>query len=343
MVEPLTVLQSFPSPRPSSVNPYTLLLGERLAAIPGVTVLYFSWKTALLGRYDVFHVHWPEILVDGHSPLKKLVRQAFTLALLARLRLTRTPIVRTAHNVGLPEGISRREKWILGLFEKQTTLRIRLNLATELPPKTPFATIPQGHYRGWFESFERSDAVDGQFGYVGRVRRYKGAETLIEAFAALPGDGLSLRLGGYPSSPELSETIVSLAGDDPRITTELRFISDTELVDIVSSSELMVLPYRFMHNSAAAITVLSLDRPVLMPDNEVNRQLADEVGPGWVYSFEGTLDSEALTAALQAVRSDSREARPRLDERDWDAMAAAHVAAYREAIAVLRGPGQTRR
>ena len=63
--------------------------------------------------YDVFHAHWPEILVNGHRPLKTAVRQVLFLVMLIRLRLRGTAIVRTLHNLELPDGISRRESVLL--------------------------------------------------------------------------------------------------------------------------------------------------------------------------------------------------------------------------------------
>ncbi len=65
MIDPaerLRVLQSFKEPGPYT-NPYVVMLREALTATPGLEVLTFSWRTALLGRYDVFHVHWPETII----------------------------------------------------------------------------------------------------------------------------------------------------------------------------------------------------------------------------------------------------------------------------------------
>ena len=337
MTETLKVLQSFPVPRPTT-NPYLVMLAKSLRARPGVTVMNFSWRTALLHRYDVFHVHWPEILVSGHSPMKKAVRQALTVLLLIKLRLTRTPIVRTVHNVQPPQGITRREALLLKAIERQTTLRIRINAATELPPGQPAVTIPHGHYRDWYSPYKHRAVVPGQFGYVGLIRRYKGVDTLIRAFRGVDADHqFTLRVGGKPSTPELAETIRESSGDDPRITLHLEFLTDSEFVDIVTSSELVVLPYRFMHNSGGALAALSLDRPVLVPDNAVNRDLSTEVGPGWVISYSGDLTADQLVGAVHEVRACPDRARPDLGRRDWVRSEDDHVRAYRDAIALLRG------
>jgi glycosyltransferase involved in cell wall biosynthesis len=300
-------------------------------------VLNFSWRTALLARYDVFHVHWPEILVSGQSPLKKLVRQALTVALLARLRLTGTPIVRTVHNLERPRGISRRESFLLDRVDRQTALRIRLNDASDVVPGQSVLTIPHGHYRDWFARYPHAATVDGQLGYVGQIRHYKGVEGLLEAFNGIRDldDDLSLRIGGKPSHLELAQTMRTLAGDDERIVLELNFLSDAELVDIVTSSELVVLPYRFMHNSGAALAALSLDRPILVPDNLVNRNLAAEVGDGWIYRFEGDLTGEQIAKTLAELRSLPDHDTPDLSARGWDRTGIDYLSAYRSAIALL--------
>lgn len=334
----LAVLQSFPAPR-STTNPYLVQLARGLRELPGVTVVNFSWRAALLGKYDVFHVHWPEILVGGHSPLKKLVRQALTLTLLCRLALTKTPTVRTIHNIELPEDISVVEIILLRLVDRRTTLYIRLNSESPLPTDRPSVVIPHGHYRDWFSEFPKTEKIAGRIGYVGLIRRYKGVEDLIKAFRQTmkTHHGLSLRLGGNPSTRELGEKIATLSQGDPRISMNLNYVSDAELVDIITSSELMVLPYRFMHNSGGALAALSLDRPVLVPANEVNQALSEEVGPGWVFQYNGALTPESILQALASLARHVPQARPDLRGRDWHAGSLAHKEAYERAVASAAG------
>ncbi len=332
---PLTVLQSFPEPR-ETTNPYVVMLRDALAAVPGARVLTFSWRRALTARYDAFHVHWPEILVDGNGPLKKLVRQGLFVLLLLRLRVTRVPLVRTVHNLELPEGISRRERVLLRWAERATTSRIRINESTELDAGTPVETIVHGHYRDWYAPHPRRDRRPGRLAFVGQVRRYKGVDRLVEAFGETADDGLSLRIAGRPTSAELARHLEEAAVADPRIGLSLGFVPDADLVGEVSEAELVVLPYREMHNSGGALAALSLDTPVLVPDNAVNRRLAEEVGDGWVHTYTPPLTGADLTGTLARLRATPPAAPPDLSRREWHDAGRAHVAAYRRARAALR-------
>lgn len=332
---PFTVLQSFPEPR-ETTNPYVVMLREAIDRTPGARVLTFSWRRALTARYDAFHVHWPEILVDGNGPLKKLVRQGLFVLILLRLRLTRTPLVRTVHNLELPEGLTRREVLLLRWAERATALRIRINETTELDGSTPVATVVHGHYRTWFAPHPRRELTPGRLAFVGQVRRYKGVDRLVEAFGETTDAGLGLRIAGRPTSEELAGTLRAAAAADPRIGLSLAFLPDRDLVAEVSEAELVVLPYREMHNSGGALAALSLDTPVLVPDNTVNRRLAEEVGPGWVHTFTPPLTGADLTGTLERLRSAPPAAPPDLSRREWDDAGRAHVDAYRRARAALR-------
>jgi beta-1,4-mannosyltransferase len=336
--EELVVLQSFPRPRPTT-NPYLVMLGRSLAELPDVRVLTFSWRRALGGGYSVFHVHWPEILVSGTSPLKKAVRQLLFAVLLLRLRITRTPLVRTMHNLELPSGISRREVALLRWAERWTTLRIRLNDETPVPDGVLSETVVHGHYRDWFAAHPRATAEPGRLAFVGQLRRYKGVDRLIDAFGATAGrtqGRLALRVAGNPSSAQLGDELRSAAAADPRVSVSLGFLTDADLVAEVTAAEIVVLPYREMHNSGGALAALSLDRPVLVPDNAVNEKLADEVGDGWVHRYPGELTADHLLDAVAVVRAGRPVAAPRLHRRDWDRVGEAHASAYRRAIRALR-------
>ena len=342
----LVVQQSFPDPRPTT-NPYIVMLRDELERTEGVEVRTFSWRRALLGRYDVFHAHWPEILVAGSSRLKTAAREILTALLIARWRLTGTAVVRTVHNLHRPEGLSGVQSALLSAIERATTHAIVLNESTVLggdtvlPAGMPTTLVLHGHYRDWFARFPQREAVSGRFSYFGLIRRYKGVDALLRAFRDLPGDH-TLRVAGKARAGGLADELRTLAAADDRVDLTLEFLSEAELVDVARQGEVVVLPYREMHNSGGALAALSVDRPVLVPRNEVNSRLADEVGPGWVLQYDGDLDAAALDAALTAVRRAGRSRRPDLSARDWDRSGRGHLRAYEDALRSRSGRRRAR-
>jgi beta-1,4-mannosyltransferase len=334
----IAVLSSFPDPRPTT-NPYIVQLARALRGTEGIELSTFSWATALTGRVNVFHAHWPEILVGGRTGPKKLVRQALFALMLLRFRYRGTAVVRTVHNLHLPQDISPVERALLTWFDQWTTHRVILNESTHLPKDQPHTLVLHGHYRDWFAELPRREAVPGRLAFVGMIRRYKGTETLVQAFRGLPDTELSLSISGKPSSEELAADLRAVAGEDSRIRFRFAFIDDSELVSAVTEAELVVLPYRHMHNSGGVLTALSLDRPVLVPDNEVNRRLAEEVGPEWVHLFAGELDAADLERALDAVHAAEmvpRGSRPDLSRRAWSHTGLDHTEVYLKALASVR-------
>lgn len=342
MTRPLVVQQAFPRPT-SLTNPYTVLLHDSLDALDDVEARYFSWSEAFSTRFDVYHTHWPEIIVGGRTPMRRLVRQARVAAFLTRLRLSGVPIVRTVHNVGLPSDLTRRERALLRAIDSMTTVRVVLNRHTPVPDGAATVLIPHGHYRDWFAPYACPEPIPGRLAYVGRIRRYKGVDDLVNAFRGTDADrGLSLHVSGYPSSEALVEQLTRAAEGDDRIRLAFAMISDEQLVAEVGSAEVVVLPYPHMHNSGSVLMALSLGRPVLVPDNPVNADLAEEVGPGWVYRFEGGLTPAVLEATIDRVRSDERSTAPDLSARDWAVSAALHRQAYAMAYATVTQASPTR-
>ncbi len=111
------------------------------------------------------------------------------------------------------------------------------------------------------------------------------------------------------------------------MTIDPRFLSEVELAQTITSSQLIVLPYRHMHNSGTALAALSLGRAVLVPDNEVNRALAHEVGAEWVHTYTGALGAEDIESAWEVAARTTGV--PDLSGREWDLGAAQHVDSFR--------------
>ncbi|MDM7855576.1 glycosyltransferase [Cellulomonas alba] len=334
MAEPLLrVLQSFRAPRPTT-NPYLVQLRDSLAERAEVAT--FGWGSGLRGRYDVLHVHWPEVVVERGSRLRHWAACAAFAAVAWRASSGGRALVRTVHNVEPHERQDRATAAVTRWCDARTTWWIRLNDRTPVPDTRRASTVPHGDYAAWFARYDREAAVPGRLVYAGLVRPYKGVEDLLDAFRDVPGDA-ELVVAGRPTTPALEADLRARAGADPRVLLDLRYVEDAALVRWVTSAELVVLPYRAMHNSGAALLALSLGRPVLVPRNAVTDDLAAEVGARWVLRYDGDLDTSVLSDALDALRAAPPHGAPDLAARAWPVVAEGHLAAYRAALAVARG------
>ncbi|MDJ0378966.1 glycosyl transferase [Cryobacterium sp. PH31-L1] len=334
----MRVLQSFPEGR-ATTNPYLLQLSRSLS--PAVEVLGFTWRRALTSRYDVFHVHWPEVLLQGRTPGRALARRMLFRLLLARLRLRRTAVVRTLHNVRSHELSPRHDQRLLHRFDQMTTLWIRLNPFTPVPAGALEHTIPHGDYRDWYAEYSPGTPVPGRLLYFGLIRAYKGVDALVESFSQIDGGEPgaltpTLRILGAPQSSAIAQSLQLAAAGDARIEFVLRHASDAELAAAIYAAELVVLPYAEMHNSGAALLALSLDRPVLVPENAVTTALAEEVGAEWVLTYDGPLCAQVLADAFARAREPRSTPTPDLSRRRWSVGAADHVDAYERAVQALR-------
>jgi beta-1,4-mannosyltransferase len=331
----IRVMQSFGLPR-STTNPYIVMLDQALEGRPGIDHLRFDWRTALFGRYDVIHFHWPEGKLHGSNALKSAGKNLLMAGLVLRLRISRTAVVRTVHNLEVPTDLTAFGRALLRSLDALTAFRILLNTTTPIAEGQACAIILHGHYRDWFAEYPKAAPLAGRIGYFGLIRRYKGVEALLDAYGGIDLEaGLSLRIGGRPSSVELERSVRESVAGLPRAEATLRFLEDSELVELATSSSIIVLPYRFMHNSGGALAALSLDRPVLLPRNEANTALASEVGGDWVTMYDGDLTSGALAAAV-ARANEPRTGQPDLSRRDWTEAGEQHEAAYRAAIDIVR-------
>lgn len=306
-------------------------------------VVFFTWREALTGRFDIFHLHWPEQLLGRDRGPGGWMRWLRLRALLARLERRNIPVVYTLHNHRPHDRVVASRLGRASVAFAALT-RVQIHLVPE-PENVrehgddggiAVIDIPHGHYRAPFAPYPMSSSVPGRLVTFGILKKYKGIARLLDVFASVDDSDLSLRIIGEPADPTTVTSIEAAVSADPRVTRQYGFVPDGQLVREVSQARLVVLPYTEMHSSGAVLVALSLDRPVLVPDSPTTRALRDEVGRQWVHVYSPPLTAEAVRAAL-AVELPA--GRPDLDARAWDRVRDGHVAAYRRALSgASRGP-----
>jgi len=300
---------------------------------PDVTTVPFSWPGALEGKYDVMHVHWPELLLRG-TPVRRLFRRAAFVAVLAANRVRGIPMVWTAHNPTPHERSSRSEARLLGLWDRAVSARVFLsNADMPVERRDRDVVIVHGDYATVFGTLTDDRPDPDQVISFGLLRPYKGLESLIAAVANIDaGSRPRAVLAGHPADPVYARKLEALGSGVAEIELDLRYVPDAELARLVRASMLVVLPYREMHHSGAALLALTLGRPVLVTASETMRELASDVGEDWVLRFEGELTGEVLVDALTRARNIPQGALPDLSRRSAAVIARQHVDLYRSLV-----------
>lgn len=311
-------------------NPYLTLLVQSLQDT-GVQVQWFTWKRALLGSYDVFHVHWPESLVTSRGCVKSFVKEMFTFLLILRLRGRRTAVVRTVHNVDAHERMSFINTWLVNRIDRLTEGRIHLTRATVGDEEDQHVVIPHGSYRAWFREPSERIVRTGVSPislvcFFGQIRPYKGVEELI---AACPDkeSGVRILILGKPLTREYGEQIEAQSRNRENIDSRLWFVEETQLWRILQDVDLVVLPYRSVSNSGSLLLALSAGAPVLIRDCAVGRELQREVGDEWIKRYWGKLEATDILEGVAWARR--AEGLPHFSGRSWNEIGRRHADFYR--------------
>jgi glycosyltransferase involved in cell wall biosynthesis len=339
---------AYPARRNRERNPFNYLLSEALTA-EGCDVVELDRRNSLFGRWDVFHLHWPQQAARGSLP-QALGKSFILLVRLGLQRIKGARIVWTVHNVqGHDRDNPRLERVLMRLVTALIHGAIFLTASSRAPAieafpalaSKPHAVVPHGLYR------ERSQRTPGEaratfglppsgpvIGFLGDIRAYKGLDQLLLAFEETHPPELTLLVAGafhgdHVYAASMRARIAGLQSRGYAIVFRERRLDDKALADAVRACDIVALLYQAIWNSGLAILVLENDSRILASDAPPFRELCDELGPERVRIVAGKITGEELVAAC------SREAKLQgnpstfLAARAWHRIAADTVAFYR--------------
>jgi len=332
-------------------NPYNAALYTALRDIPGATVAEFTNRRALLERWDILHIHWPDTPLHRPSAFRAALSSFLLIVRLLWARLLGAKIIWTVHNLRCHNNAwPRVEKFLWKAFVPLVHASIHLsNSGREMALATfpglaskPHSVVPHGHYRGCYpDAADRAAArralgIDGQgplLAFVGQIKAYKNTPGLIHAFLEAAHPTARLLIAGRPGDAAIEAELRALAGGHPRIHLHLGLIPDDRMHLYLNACDLVVLPYREILNSGSAILALSFNRPALVPARGAMAELRQLAGPDWVHTYEGgILTGPILLDALQRATAPSRPAECDLSALGWASVAAGTHAAYSAAL-----------
>ena len=297
-------------PIQTPLNPYTSLVFSNL----GPQVQTDSWPGNLLRKYSIWHVHWPDSLLNIRNTPRCAFKLSGFLAATDFMRARGTKLIWTMHNFASHEALHPDlERWFWRQFIPRVDGAISLSnagltMATQRFPllrQIPTTVIRHGHYRDQYPA----SGVDARASlgipkgarvlmFFGAVRAYKNVDLLVQAFRKLAADDAILYVVGQPNSEHLANTIREEASHDPRIVLKFEFVDTNNVSMYLSAADVVVLPYREVLNSGSALLALSCNRPVLVPDLGAMSELKFDFSGDWVRIFKGQLDASMLKDAL---------------------------------------------
>lgn len=312
----------------------------------GVDVVEFKWWRVVVGRIDVWHLHWPERYFADRSLVRAVFKTMRLLALMSVAKLRRVRLVWTVHNVRSHEHYhpaSERAFWalfvrLLDAFVAISPTSLRLARA-EHPGLRSKQTVVSGFgsYESEYTHRPSRTRAREQLGLApdgplittfGQIRSYKGIPDLLAEFLRVGRADARLIIAGRPDSPETDRQIRALASPDPRVQLHLGFQERDVLAEIICASDLVVLPFRSVLHSSSAVLALSLERPVLAPAIGAMPDLLRAVGGRWLRLYEGELTAATLERAV-GWAEESRVG-PALGSRfRWEAVARRTLTVYR--------------
>lgn len=332
-------------------TPFLRKYAEVLEA-EGATLDEFSFGRALRGRYDVFHIHWPDSHLLTGSWWRAVGKHARLALLMLYLRARGTRIVWMMHNLQAHEKDHWLSSWLFPRWFPQLCTHVialtgnGLAAARARYPvlwRKHAAVIPHGHYRDEYPgdscpellsrtaNRRRLGLAQDRFTllFFGNIRRYKNVPLLIEAFRALPGRDVQLVIAGQPGVGIEAADIAALARSDERIRLHLEFVPESQVTVFLGAADLVVLPFDSVLNSGSVLLALSLNRPVLAPRLGALPEIQSAVSPRWLNLYDGPLTAELLAGARAALTGLSERDTPDLSAFDWTSIAAQTLDLYR--------------
>jgi len=329
-------------------NPYTTLVHEDM----GSNVNVDEWPGNLLKKYSVWHMHWPDHLLNDRNLLRSIYKTTGMFAAIDYLRLRGTKIVWTMHNLHSHESFHpafERMFWRRFIPRVDGAISLSaagLELAMERYPalrEIPTTIIPHGHYRAEYPpnpgDARKTLGIPEQakvFMFFGAVRSYKNVSALVRAFRKVTIPNALLYVSGVPSTLAIAEEIMREAALDSRVRVKFEYIRVREVSTYLSAADLVVLPYREVLNSGSALLALSCNRPILVPDLGAMSELQADYGGDWVRTFSGPIDEHVLENGLQWAEQPRSAVCPVPEEYNWRSIRSNTVQFYETVISHAR-------
>lgn len=301
-------------------NPYQRLFADGLESA-GLKVVripprkFMPLHFALSHPVDLLQMDWPHDWYRGRTAFLTAAKRI--MYFLGLRKLKRWPCVWTAHNIiahdepNVNDEIRMMQKLINccnGIIVMSRAADAALRQTYRIGGATHIAVIPHGHYIDAYPNDVSRGQARRKLGisaaarvvlFLGRILRYKGADTLVDSFCEMARDGDFLILAGPTPGPQLAGELQRKAAERSPAGAEVRIhpglVPDDELQVYFQACDLVALPFRHILHSGGLLLAMSFGRCVVAP----RMGSIPEVACPEAYFGYDPKDPDGLSAALR--------------------------------------------
>ncbi|MDO9045582.1 MAG: glycosyltransferase [Methanobacteriaceae archaeon] len=267
---------------------------------------YNGFKTILrIIKSNIIHFHWIEGFFIGFDPEKRniitiFMRTCLYLSFLTFLKIIKKKIVITLHNVESHDQVYP--------YLERKIFKLSLNIADNIIvhnsygkikaqdmyniESSKFHIIPMGNYSNFYPNYinkaksrEILEIPKNKFviSFVGNIKEYKGIEDLLKVLdnILVNNNSIHIIIAGKCIDKELCENIQSFEKKHKYLSTiKLDYIDDEKLQIYINASDIGILPYKRITNSAILMLFMSFYKPVIVPSLEPIKEL---IGDNCIY------------------------------------------------------------
>lgn len=321
----------------------------------------FKWLYNKRKEFDIAHFHWPEFYYNTSIQTGKKFFSILRFSIfLIFLKICGLKLCWTAHNL-YPHTVFKKNildyiaRNIIVLLSDAVFIHGKQSaeiLSKEFRfSKIKLCEVQHGNYIDHYQNTvdrktarERIKIPEKYYTYVflGKCSTYKNLELLIDTFLKIKQNDVALVIAGKYSDEiyykEISELLKSRRAEKnaSRIYMFNKYISDEEMQYFANAADVIVLPYREILTSGAALLALSFGIPVIAPGKGYLKDIIRDERYGLLYKDDLQDDLGAKMAAIRSRKYDRAEILSYAKSYDWTSIAEM----YHIRMAKLLGQGK---
>jgi glycosyltransferase involved in cell wall biosynthesis len=188
-----------------------------------------------------------------------------------------------------------------------------------------YDVLPNPSKKAIATSQKKHDVVNMLF--IGLIRPYKGLDVLLDAYEKMSlGERQKIKLTvvgeAWKGKDELIARLAAL-----KVTADIRFVTDQEMADYITESDVVVLPYLSATGSAVIPASYFCGRPVLATKIGGLTEVVENGKTGWLVEANSVdeLKEKMVSLTVKDCEATHAHIKKWMNENSWEKMAQAII------------------